>query len=88
MYQKNCKGYKGILMDFHMPEMDGFQASKSIRGIEKYLGFTVPIYGLTGDDIGSHPELEQEAKSVGMGKIISKPVSVDQLEQLLNEIGR
>lgn len=24
MYQKNCKGYKVILMDFHMPEMDGF----------------------------------------------------------------
>ncbi len=28
MYQKNCKGYKGILMDFHMPEIDGFQATK------------------------------------------------------------
>lgn len=24
LYQKNCKGYKGILMDFHMPEVDGF----------------------------------------------------------------
>ena len=24
MYQKNCKGYKCILMDFNMPEVDGF----------------------------------------------------------------
>ena len=28
LFQKNCKGYKGILMDFHMPEVDGFQATK------------------------------------------------------------
>lgn len=75
-------------MDFHMPEMDGFQASKSIRGLEKYLGFTVPIYGLTGDDVSHHPEIENEAKSVGMKRIITKPVSVDQLEGLLEEIGR
>ena len=27
LYQKNCKGYKGILMDFHMPELDGFGAT-------------------------------------------------------------
>ena len=24
LYQKNCKGYKVIFMDFHMPEVDGF----------------------------------------------------------------
>ena len=74
-------------MDFHMPEMDGFQASKSIRGLEKYLGFNVPIYGLTGDDVANHPELEAEAKSSGMCRIITKPVSVDQLVGLLKEIG-
>ena len=34
-YQKNCKGYKCILMDFHMPEVDGFQATKQIRTFEK-----------------------------------------------------
>lgn len=28
VYQKNCKGFKFILMDFHMPEVDGFQATK------------------------------------------------------------
>ena len=24
LYQKNCKGYKVIFMDIHMPEVDGF----------------------------------------------------------------
>lgn len=57
MYQKNCKGYKGILMDFHMPVMDGFEASKKIRSLEKYLGFSVPIIGLTGDDVANNPQL-------------------------------
>ena len=46
-------------MDFHMPEMDGFEATQKIRAIEKYLGFTVPIIGLTGDDINNHPEIEE-----------------------------
>ena len=60
-YQKNCKGFKGILMDFHMPEMDGFEATKQIRKMEKYLGFNVPVVGLTGDDIQSNPRLGEEA---------------------------
>ena len=59
LYQKNCKGYKGILMDFHMPEVDGFAATKQIRTLEKYLGFHVPVVGLTGDDIASHPEMRE-----------------------------
>lgn len=28
LYQKNCTGYKVIFMDFHMPEIDGFQATR------------------------------------------------------------
>ena len=57
LYQKNCKGYKGILMDFNMPEVDGFEATKQIRTLEKYLGITTPVVGLTGDDVSAHPEL-------------------------------
>jgi CheY-like chemotaxis protein len=55
LYQKNCKGYKMIFMDFHMPEVDGFQATKQIRTLEKYLGFNVPVIGLTGDDVRANP---------------------------------
>jgi CheY-like chemotaxis protein len=40
-----------------MPVMDGFEATLKIRGVEKYLGFTIPIIGLTGDDVEHHPEL-------------------------------
>ena len=64
-------------MDFHMPEVDGFQATKQIRSLEKYLGFHVPIIGLTGDDIWTNPQIEEEAKSSGMNSVISKPVNMN-----------
>ena len=49
-----------------MPEMDGFQATKQIRILEKYLGFSVPVIGLTGDDVRANPKIEEEAKTAGM----------------------
>ncbi len=83
MYQKNCKGYKLIFMDFHMPEVDGFQATKQIRTLEKYLGFHVPIIGLTGDDITTNPGIEEDAKKSGMNSVITKPVDMNMLAKLI-----
>ena len=86
LYQKNCKGFKGILMDFHMPEMDGFEATKQIRTLEKYLGFNVPVIGLTGDDIHCNPKIEEEARSVGMNSVLTKPINLVILQQLVSEL--
>ena len=83
MYQKNCKGYKVIFMDFHMPEVDGFQATRQIRTLEKYLGFHVPVIGLTGDDITTNPNIEEEARKVGMNSVITKPVDMGLLAKLM-----
>lgn len=83
MYQKNCKGYKVIFMDFHMPEIDGFQATKQIRSFEKYLGFNVPVIGLTGDDITTNPNIEEEAKRVGMNSVITKPLNMGLLAKVM-----
>ena len=62
-------------MDFHMPVMDGFEATKQIRTLEKYLGFNVPVVGLTGDDMSCNPKLEEEARSSGMNYVLNKPVN-------------
>lgn len=45
-------------MDFHMPEVDGFEATKQIRTLEKYLGISTPVVGLTADDVKAKPEIE------------------------------
>ena len=63
-------------MDFHMPEMDGFEATKQIRTLEKYLGRSIPVIGLTGDDVKSHPEIESKAMEAGMNSVITKPVNL------------
>jgi hypothetical protein len=34
--------------------------------LEKYLGFNVPVIGLTGDDIIANPAIAEEAKNAGM----------------------
>lgn len=85
MYQKNCKGYKFILMDFHMPVLDGFEATKQIRTLEKYLGITTPVVGLTADDVKAKPEIEQNAMTSGMNEIVLKPVSLELLQDLLGK---
>lgn len=75
-------------MDFHMPVMDGFEATKSIRTLEKYLGFNVPIIGLTGDDLSSNPRIEEDAKKAGMNYVLNKPVNQDLLSKLIDELNQ
>ena len=84
MYQKNCKGYKAIFMDFNMPEVDGFEATKQIRTLEKYLGLNVPVIGLTGDSFKDHPELEEKARESGMNNVITKPVNLVMLKDMIS----
>jgi len=74
-------------MDFHMPVMDGFEATKNIRSLEKYLGFSVPIIGLTGDDVSNNPQLQAQAKQAGMNKVLTKPINLDVLSTLLKDLG-
>ena len=78
-YQKNLKGVDCILMDFNMPEMDGIEATKQIRGFEKYVGLRVKIIGLTGDD---SEEIIKQAMDVGMDSVLVKPVKKAKLEEL------
>ncbi len=62
------KNYDIILMDLHMPEMNGFEATDYIRNVMK---LTTPIIALTADvttvDIA-------KCKAVGMDDYIAKPV--------------
>ncbi len=75
--------YDAILMDIRMPEMDGLQASYSIRRWRKDDAKTIPIVAMTAnafdDDV-------HKSKAAGMNAHLAKPVEPQQLYQLLYDL--
>ena len=70
-----------ILMDLSLPLIDGLTATLRIREF-KYLR-DVPIVAITGhDEIKFH----QAALAAGCSEFVSKPINLDQLENLLNHL--
>jgi len=62
--------YGLVLMDIAMPEMDGFEAARTIRALEGEIG-TVPIVAMTA---GAFNEDRQRCLEAGMDDYLSKPV--------------
>lgn len=71
-----------VLMDIHMPIMDGYEATKIIRSRSVPL-CNIPVLALTGD---SFAEDKKQAKEVGMNGFIAKPVSLDRLSEEICDV--
>jgi PAS domain S-box-containing protein len=71
-----------ILMDCHMPEMDGFEATRELRGRERSsIGRRVPIIALTANAMAQDRE---ECLNAGMDDHLSKPFSMQTLQDKLD----
>lgn len=70
---KNDK-YEFIMMDLMMPIMDGFQATKAIRTIEKQTGNKSYIIGLTSNVYDSDKD---KCLDAGMDEYMPKPFDID-----------
>ncbi|MFQ3573406.1 MAG: response regulator, partial [Thermodesulfovibrionales bacterium] len=66
-----------ILMDVQMPEMDGLEATRSIREIQQ--NRKVPIVALTA---GALKEERDRALEAGMDDFLAKPIETDSLRRL------
>lgn len=68
-----------ILMDLHMPVMNGYDASRCIREINQQ----VPIVAMTADAVTG---VEEACKAVGINSYISKPFDPDELILTLSQM--
>lgn len=75
------KQYDLILMDLHMPELDGFEATRQIRSLNNHYR-NIPIIALSASAV---LEVKQEAFSSGVSGFLMKPYNADTLYEALNE---
>lgn len=69
-----------ILMDIRMPKMDGLEASRRIRNLEKADSHSVPIIAMSA---GSSDDDEKNALEAGMNALLIKPVNSAKLYKTL-----
>jgi PAS domain S-box-containing protein len=70
-------GYDLILMDIHMPEMDGIEATRRLRELDR----TLPIVALTAD---AGAEERERYLGAGIDDCLLKPISMESLRILLS----
>ena len=75
--------YDAILMDIRMPEMDGLEAARAIRALERPDAKSIPIIAMTANAFDEDVQLSLQA---GMNAHLSKPVDPDHLYRMLEEL--
>ncbi len=72
-----------ILMDIMMPAMNGYEATKMIRSLEREDAKTIPIIAMTAN---AFTEDRIRAKESGMDEHIAKPVDVELLVKVIHKL--
>ena len=65
--------FQCILMDLRMPNMDGIEATKQIRSLDRVDAWSIPIIAMTAD---AFQEDVQRVKDAGMNEHLSKPLDI------------
>ncbi len=77
--------YDAILMDMRMPEMDGLEATRTIRAMDRADAGTIPIIALTAN---AFDEDVQRSMQAGLNAHLSKPVVPEVLYETLENLIR
>ena len=77
--------YDAILMDMRMPEMDGLEATRAIRSLEREDAKTIPVIAMTAN---AFDEDVQQSMQAGLNAHLSKPVERKILFETLENLIR
>ncbi len=81
VFSQSQEGYYDlILMDIQMPTMNGYEASKAIRQLERADANTIPIVAMTANAF--RDDIEQAFDS-GMNAHVAKPIDMEKLIAVL-----
>jgi CheY-like chemotaxis protein len=79
----NAADFDVLLLDVHMPGMDGFQVIRSIREREREGGSHLPVIALTAR---SREEDRERCLAAGMDGFLAKPVQTDDLWATIDRV--
>ena len=77
--------YDAVLMDMRMPEMDGLEATRRIRAMNRFDAKNIPIIALTAN---AFDEDVQQSMQAGLNAHLSKPIEPDVLFETLEGLIR
>ena len=75
--------FDAILMDIMMPVMNGYEAAKMIRSLDREDAKTIPVIAMTAN---AFTEDRRRAKEAGMDEHISKPIDVKSLIKVIRKL--
>ena len=75
--------YDAVLMDVLMPEMNGYEATRAIRKLDKAHNGQVPVFAMTA---GAEEVVRQRAREAGMDAYLGKPVDLAALDEALGAV--
>ena len=84
LFRKSAYGeFDAILMDIMMPVMNGYEAAKKIRSLDREDAKTIPIIAMTAN---AFMEDRLKAKEAGMNEHIVKPLDVELLIKVIHKL--
>ena len=84
LFKKSEHGeFDVILMDIMMPVINGYEATKRIRSLDREDAQAIPIIAMTAN---AFTEDRLRAKEAGMDEHIAKPIDVKLLVKVINEL--
>ena len=72
--------YQLVLMDIQMPEMNGYEATRAIRGLKDKMKSKIPIIALTAN---AFEEDKKNAIKAGMNGHLAKPIVIDEVKKVV-----